>query len=92
MDVTKEISPELVHIFDHMHLNDGWWSAVEVARKIEVPGRTVRHHLARLAAMGVLEVQKLHRGYRYKFRPGANPELIDRLRRAAEAFAFAETS
>ena len=89
---TAEISEHQVAVFEH--LKDGAWkTSAEVALATRIAGRTARHHLTKLVALGVLEEARIFPGHRYRLngRPSARAaEFVKRLKDAGEIFG--ETS
>ncbi len=63
-----------------------WWSCPALATAAEVPPRTARHVLARMADQGVVEWQPAHPGPRY--RVADREAVVARVNRAVEVLGL----
>lgn len=62
-----EISAHEVRIVAALKASGEWMSSRDVAREAKVAPRTARHHLRRLADIGILEEAEVFPGHRYRF-------------------------
>jgi DNA-binding transcriptional ArsR family regulator len=86
-----QISAHEVRIY--LSVADGaWWTCHELSSKADVAERTARHLSRKLAGLGVLEVERVFNGYRYRLAikpPKAAREHLARLEKAREVFGDA---
>lgn len=70
---------------------DKWITTRELAAKLPVAPRTVRHHVKRLHEDGLVECQRIFGGFLYRLRgdaPTRNPDRLAQLKAAAKVLGM----
>lgn len=88
-DRISEHEVRLLLVFEHDR--DRWLTNGELAETAKVSPRTARNHTARLAELGVLEVERVFPSNKYRLaaKPGRPAQdYLERWRKAREVFGL----
>lgn len=86
-ETPTEISVHFARVVRFLRGVTEWTTAIEIAKGAGVAPRTARLHAARLARLGLANVEEVFGGYRYRWSNAAkgNHALIERIDRASAA-------
>lgn len=85
----KQVTKQTCSVYRAVRNSGGYTTVNELARKTEAVPRTIRNILRRLVTEGVLEIQIVHGGFRYRVAtsmPRESKEQADRIHEAEKIF------